>query len=90
MMETGETNDALPPTNAPTASVNIRNPPAQPVTVAATKQKAAEEKARRETYLLWWLIENTTWQNADHFMVEDSVLKQIIGFDPAVFSVDMM
>jgi hypothetical protein len=52
MMETGETNDALPPTNAPTASVNIRNPPAQPVTVAATKQKAAEEKARRETYLL--------------------------------------
>jgi hypothetical protein len=51
---------------------------------AAKKQKASEEKARRDAHLLR-LIDNTTWQEADNFMVEDNMLKQIIGFAPAVF-----
>ncbi len=74
-----ETTDAAPPTTAPTTSVSVQNPAAQlPGTVAV------EDKTRREAQLLW-LIENTPWQDADNFMVEDNVLKQIIGFDPAVF-----
>jgi hypothetical protein len=48
------------------------------------KQKASEEKAKRDDHLLR-LIDNTTWQEADNFMVEDNVLKKIIDFDPAVF-----
>jgi hypothetical protein len=56
---------------------------------ANKKQKASEDKARRDAHLLW-LIDNTTWQDADNFTVEDNILKQIIGFDPAVFSVDML
>jgi hypothetical protein len=56
---------------------------------AAKKQKASEEKARRGANFLR-LIDNTSWQEADNFMVEDDVLQQIIHFDPAVFSVDML
>ncbi len=36
------------------------------------------------------LIEGIMWQNLDSYTVEDNVLKQMIGFDPAVFSVDML
>jgi hypothetical protein len=56
---------------------------------AAKKQKASEEKARRDAHLLR-LIDNISWQEADNFMVEDNMLKQIIGFHPAVFSIDML
>jgi hypothetical protein len=91
MMENDEITAAAPSTNAPTSSASIVNPPAPPVVAVAAnkKQKAAEDKARRDAHLLW-LIDNTTWQDADNFMVEDNILKQIIGFDPAVFSVDML
>jgi hypothetical protein len=90
-MENGETKAAAQPTNAPTASASTVDLPAQPVIAAASnkKQKAAEDKARRDVHLLW-LIDNTTWQDAENFTVEDNVLKQIIGFDPEVFSVDMI
>jgi hypothetical protein len=36
------------------------------------------------------LIEGSTRQNLDNYTVEDNVLKQMIGFDPAVVSVDML
>ncbi len=90
-MENDETTAAAPSTNAPTSSASIVNPPAPPVAAVAAnkKQKEAEDKARRDAHLLR-LIDNTTWQDADNFTVEDNTLKQIIGFDPAVFSVDML
>jgi hypothetical protein len=56
---------------------------------AAKKQKASEEKASRDSHLLR-LINNTYWQEADSLMVKGNMLKQIIGFDPAVFFVDML
>ena len=36
------------------------------------------------------LIDNTSWQNPDNFTVEENVLKLILGFDSAVFNVDML
>jgi hypothetical protein len=36
------------------------------------------------------VIENTTWQDVDNLMLEDNVLKQIIGLDPAVFPLDVI
>jgi hypothetical protein len=42
--------------------------------VAQRKERAAEEKARREAHLMH-LIENTSWQNPDNFTVEENVLK---------------
>jgi len=56
---------------------------------AQRKQKAAEEKARRKAHLMH-LIDNTTWQSPDNFTVEENASKLIIGFDPAVFNVDML
>ncbi len=73
---------------APTVTTTVA--PNIPLTAAAAKkQKAAEDKLRREEHLLR-LIDGTTWQNADNFTVEDNFLKQILGFDPSVFSVDML
>jgi hypothetical protein len=71
--------------------VAMENDEITPVAAAAAnkKQKAAEDKARRDAHLQR-LIDNTTWQDADNFIVEDNILKQIIGFDPAVFPVDML
>jgi hypothetical protein len=57
--------------------------------MASKKQLAAEQKAQKEVHLLH-LIEGTTWKNLDSYTVEDNVLKQMMGFDPAVFSVDML
>jgi hypothetical protein len=31
------------------------------------------------------LIEKSYWKEADRFVVEDKILKQVIGFDPEVF-----
>jgi hypothetical protein len=51
-----ETTDAAAPTTAPITSVSVQNPAAQlPGTVAAAaskKQKAVEDKTRREAHLL--------------------------------------
>jgi hypothetical protein len=77
-----------PSTNGPPQGVAAAsNIPAN--AAAQRKQKAAEEKARREAHLMR-LIDNTTWQSPDNFTVEENVLKLIIGFDPAVFNVDML
>jgi hypothetical protein len=57
--------------------------------VVSKKQAAAEQKARRDAHLLR-LIDGTTWQNLDNYIVEDNVLKQMIGFDASLFSVDML
>ena len=90
-MDNDETAADAIPNNAPIVSATTVDVPAQPIASAAAnkKQKAAEDKARRDAHLLR-LIENTTWQDAENFTVEDNVLKQIIGFDPEVFSVDMI
>jgi hypothetical protein len=39
---------------------------------------------------LMHLIDNTTWRNPDNFTVEENELKLILGFDPTVFTVDML
>jgi len=57
--------------------------------VVSKKQAAAEQKARRDTHLLR-LIDGTMWQNLDNYIVEDNVLKQMIGFHASLFSVDML
>jgi len=74
---TGPSQDVAPASNVP---VNA---------AAQRKEKAAEEKTRREVNLMHF-IENTTLQNSDNFTVEENVLKLILGFDPAVFNVDML
>jgi hypothetical protein len=51
---------------------------------AAKKRKASEEKARRDAHLLR-LIDNTSWQETDKFMVEDNMLKQNIGLTQQFF-----
>ena len=78
-MDNDETAADAIPNNAPIASATTVDVPAQPIDSAAAnkKQKAAEDKARRDAHLLR-LIENTTWQDADTFTVEDNVLKQIM------------
>ncbi len=82
------TNNDIISNVAPTAMTTTA-PNASVTAVAGKKQKASEDKARREEHLLH-LIEGTTWQNADNFTVEENILKQIIGFDPSVLSVDML
>jgi hypothetical protein len=57
--------------------------------VVSKKQAAAEQKARRDAHLLR-LIDGTMWQNLDNYIVEDNVLKQMIGFHASLFSVDML
>jgi hypothetical protein len=57
--------------------------------VVLKKQAAAEQKARRDAHLLH-LIDGMMWQNLDNYIVEDNVLKQMIGFDASLFSLDML
>jgi hypothetical protein len=68
---TGPSQDVAPAANRATRGVA----PASnvPVNAAAQrKEKAEEEKARREAHLMCF-IENTTWQNPDNFTVEENV-----------------
>ncbi len=82
------TNNDIINNAAPTATTTTA-PSASITAAAAKKQKASEDKARRDEHLLR-LIDGTTWQNADNFTVEENILKQMIGFDPLFFSVDML
>jgi len=75
--------DVAPAANGPPQGVAPVN------AVAQKKEKAAEEKARREAHLMH-LINNTTWQNPNNFTAKENVLKLILGFDPTVFNVDML
>ena len=77
-MESGEQNQ-----EAIANTTDGNQPPPSLSVAAAKKQNAAEEKARRYAHLLR-VIENAAWQEAENFMVEDNVLKQIAGFDPAL------
>jgi hypothetical protein len=77
------TNNDIISNAVPTATTaTAPNEPA--MAAAAKKQKAAEDKARREEHLLH-LIEGTTWQNADNFTVEDNILKANNWFQSLCF-----
>jgi hypothetical protein len=52
--------------------------------IVSKKHAAAEQKAGRDAHL-FHLIEGTIWQNIDNNIVEDNVLKQMIGFDASLF-----
>ena len=80
--------DVAPAANGPPQGVApASNAPVN--AVAQKKEKAVEEKARREAHLMH-LINNTTWQNPNNFTAKENVLKLILGFDPTVFNVDML
>jgi hypothetical protein len=57
-----------------------------PVYAAVQRKK----KAAFNNTTLMHLIDNTTWRNPDNFTVEENELKLILGFDPTVFTVDML
>ncbi len=71
------------------ATPSAVNDPAESNHIVLKKQAAAEQKARRDAHLLH-LIEGMMWQNLDNYIVEDNVLKLMIGFDASLFSVDML
>ena len=37
-----------------------------------------------------WLIDNANWKDSNYFIIEDSVLKLILGMDASLFYVDML
>jgi len=68
----GPPQGVAPTTNGPPQGVAAASDiPAN--AAAQRKQKAAEEKARREAHLMH-LIDNTTWQSPDNFTVEENVI----------------
>ena len=64
-------------------------PPAQSSQTDGRKQAAKAQKEERNN-MLNQLIESTEWKDTDNFIVEDDILKQIKGYDTALFSVDML
>jgi hypothetical protein len=64
-------------------------PPAQSSQADGRKQAAKARKEERNN-MLNQLIESTEWKDTDNFIVEDDILKQIKGYDNALFSVDML
>jgi len=37
-----------------------------------------------------WLIDNANWKDSNYFIIEDSVLKLILGMDASLVNVDML
>jgi hypothetical protein len=64
-------------------------PPAQSSQADGWKQAAKAQKEECDN-ILNQLIESTEWKDTDNFIVEDDILKQIKGYDTALFSVDML
>ncbi len=47
-------------------------------------------KNKQHMLHLTWLIDNADWKESNNFLVEDSVLKLILGTDASLFNVDVL
>jgi len=47
-------------------------------------------KNKQHMLHLTWLIDNADWKESNNFLVEDSVLKLILGIDASLFNVDVL
>jgi hypothetical protein len=70
-----------PSNNANTRSVNAETDARKPAAKVQKEERMAEMNQR---------IEVTNWKSPDNVIVEDDILKQIVGYDPSLFSVDML
>jgi len=57
---------------------------------AAGRKKAGSGRDAATQALIKKAMENADWKSPDNFIVEDSVLKQILGYDTSLFTVDFL
>jgi hypothetical protein len=81
---TGSPQDVAPAANRTTQGVAT----ASNIPVYAAAQR--KEKAAIDNTTLTHLINNTIWRNPNNVTVEENELKLILGFDPTVFTADML